>query len=262
MSYCSRVDQNCENKRKIICDTNFLINFLNFLANKLSFKYWEVFKSFKKLMNCIKSCSIDGCIYCSTIVYEKEFKKTVFYKVPFLKKLDGIYQKKFESVINSSLNITTTNEYELSDLIQFSNDFTENNSLNLVGEEDLSLILIALMELEKDKNEEFLIVTDDENFRTVILEVSRSNSISLNTKLYTNLKIIPIRSLPFLTTTYKCCKYDDLEDYGKFFLWNISSLRGVHIKQRKFSITFDWIANGFNEARLHKSKNSEVGICE
>ncbi len=96
MSFCDRVNEKCENKRYTICDSNFLINFLNFCTNlKKQLDFKDFFKIFSHLLKMVCECCEGDKFFCSKSVYDKEFNETIYKKVKFLLKLENQTAKRY-----------------------------------------------------------------------------------------------------------------------------------------------------------------------
>lgn len=258
MSLCERIEDICENKRVTIFDTNFFINFLNFITRDRKRSYREVFTEFRDFLTLLFECA-DHEIHCSQRVYDEEYKKTISIKVPYLKRLSGEYQRNFTNLIEGILNLKVINNDIINKIEELSNNFLEQKGINRVVERnDLSLLLIALEILKRKKTtNSSLFVTDDTSLYSFINHINQQNHIELDGVVFKNLSIIPITCLSYMTTAFKCCKFEKLGELGKFFFEKRMKIENPKMREIKLKPFYNWWTIDYYKARSEKEQKIE-----
>ena len=259
MSFCMRINENCQNRRKTIYDTNFFINFFKYIVIKKKYRFRECINEFKSFMDRLSDkCWIDEKAYCSQKVYDEEFCRTLIFEVKLLNELNKRDQNEFKNLLRNYLIIKGHNEEALDDLKIIVNELRGRNEIGDVGRADLSLLYIALDDIKAHESD-FLIVTHDESFYKLILSIKNGDPINLAGITYNRFNLTPITTLPYLTTTFKCCNFADLEGLGINFLLRRSYIPNKNLKKKRLINTFDWIADVYTPARNFKNeRNQEV----
>jgi len=254
MSFCKRINRNCQNRRKTICDTNFFINFFKYIVIKKKYRFRECINEFKKIMDRLSAkCWIDEKLYCSQKVYDEEFCRTLIFEVDFLNRLNRRDQNEFITLLKDYLIIKRNKKEALDDLNIIADDLKSKNEIGVVGRADLSLLFIALEDI-KANDSDFVIITHDESFYKMILLIKNGDPINLAGDTYNKFNITPITTLPYLTTTFKCCYFDDLKNLGINFLLRRSYIPNKKLKNKKLINTFDWISDVYTPARIFKNE--------
>ncbi len=255
LALCDRINRNCENKRTTIFDTNFFINYLNCITENIKRPYREVLKDFKIFIANLYECS-NQKIYCSNQVFNEEYRRTISEKVPYLSVLARQYQMDFVNLIKNSLNIKTINNNLIEPIEEISNMFLNQKGISKIVEINDLTLLIAALEILKERilANGLLFVTDDTSLYALINHINEENRIDLNGEVFNNLHIIPITALSYMTKVFKCCKFDNLEGFGRFFFMNNIKINNPKMRETKLTPFYSWSTNEYYNARTEKEK--------
>lgn len=265
MSYCERVKKKCENKRYTICDSNFLINFLNFctyLKRQLHFR--DFFKTFTHFLNLVCNCCEEEKFLCSKSVYDKEFNKTIYRKVKFLSKLESQIatryfienKKKIKAEYEKYLNYKSVDEKKLDELKVIANQYTRKKNKREIEKPDLSLFLLALEDMRKSTDHKFLIVTDDVSLYDFINHQKDIGEIELSRMRYTVFNIIPITAVSYLTTIFKCCKFQKIKEFDEFLFLKELKIDNERMRIQKCMTHYKWVQSIYPKV---KAKKESIG---
>lgn len=262
MSTCNRINANCDNKRMIICDTNFIINYLNYIISRnRTIGYRALLNKLNDFLDLICYCGINNTIYCSGKVFNEEYCGTIFRKVHKFQQLDRMAKDTIKQGIESHLTLSDVSDDSIQHLKVFSDDFTSSKRISPVHEPDLSLLIVALEKLKDNQSTKFLIITDDDSFYDFINYVKQMTSLTLGTTNFNKFNVIPITSTTFLTLVFRCCKFNELQEYEKFRVVSQQRIGDANIISGKYKKFADWVFNDYTSALLIKQENSGVGIC-
>ena len=181
MARCRRINDNCENRRSIIIDTNALIHYTQYLSEtKYSdTDYHEIFRDFRDLFNTIKMQCSYRKFFVSEKVLREEYHNTFIAEVKFLNELDYYYQTRFIDVIIHNLRTRNIHRNLLTALRPIADEYSRLRRSDHIDNRDLSLLLAALEELKDHPRWNFLIVTGDDSFRRFIPYIKNLNQITL-----------------------------------------------------------------------------------
>lgn len=256
---CDRTKNQCKNRCLIIVDTNFFLNILTYIIKFKTQSFREILDEFVEVLSLISACSIDNKIHCSKKVFD-ELTRTIFSKIPRLRGLDQATQTMIIKLLKKILSVQEVSEEIITELKAFSDEIMHDETK--VGEDDLSLFGLALEKFNVNNGSFSIIVTDDSDFYDVVNELKQKNPLTVVGKSYTNLEIVPILSLTFLTPIYTCCQFNGLKKYFTIVFEHSLTIKDEDKKERKLRGIAHWWLNDFEEAIIKKQENKVVGICE
>ncbi len=261
ISYCERIDKKCENKRYTICDSNFLINFLNFCTSfKRQLNFREFFKIFKHFLRLVCDCCQEDKFFCSKLVYDNEFNLTIYRKILFLTKLEkriAFYyinenKKKLKSEYEKHLNYKSVDKKKLKELKVIADLYTKQKIKREIEIADLSLFLVALEDMRENIEHKFLIITDDVSLYDFINHQKDSGAIELSGMKYTIFNIIPITAVTYLTTIFICCKFQKIQEFDEFLFRKELMIDNERMRIYKCMAHYKWLQRVYPKAKGEK----------
>lgn len=256
---CDRTKTQCKNRCLVIVDTNFFLNILNYIIKFKTQSFREILGEFIEVLNLISACSIDNKIHCSKKVFD-ELTRTIFSRLPRLRGLDQATQTMIIEILKKNLTVHFVSEEIITELKMISDEIMHSETR--VGKDDLSLFGLALENFSTNNGSLSIIVTDDSDFYDVVNEIKQINPLTVVGKSYTNLEIVPIISLTFLTPIFTCCQFNGIKQYFKIIFEHCLSIEDEIKKERKIRRFADWLLYDYEEAFIKKQENKEVGMCE
>ncbi len=264
--------EECENRGYIILDTNFLLLLLDYLHiqnRRLGIR--DYCSRLNEILLALSGCSINGKFYVSKRLFDNEIDYFNNNRAALFResqKFNRGYRsdiRKVLGVITSFLSIIAVDNNDLN-LIQ--NEASICFGYNPPGENDLSLILLALnlSNSDSDGNPSLIISGDtkmkifQENHLMVLGSFENHKKDALKCDVF-NIE----DSFNPLARVYSCCKLDTIDDYYDIYCEKVKSLLRDKIEvrksfDRKFDIFKEIVANK-NNYDLIKQKNLEKGVC-
>ena len=260
MAHCDRINENCENKRYTIWDTNSFIFYMKYLSYKYEKNYFRVRNGIERIINLLcNNCWVDNALYCSSRVLNREYMNTLFAEVSFLNNLNRNDTQYFKTLFKKNLiNITVSNETALDDLYRKAEAFRRRRKLSEIDRRDLSLYFIALEGVRVNPSIHYIIVTGDDSFYEFILETQREGAIQIEGHRYDTSKVFTISLLAYFTPLYECCLYNELKELRYYIVFILPEHLPKRVKERKYKKFLEWNDSRFALANLIKEGVIEV----
>jgi len=260
MARCRRINDNCENRRSIIIDTNALIHYTQYLSEtKYSdTDYHEIFRDFRDLFNTIKMQCSYRKFFVSEKVLREEYHNTFIAEVKFLNELDYYYQTRFIDVIIHNLRTRNIHRNLLTALRPIADEYSRLRRSDHIDNRDLSLLLAALEELKDHPRWNFLIVTGDDSFRRFIPYIKNLNQITLAGTTYMTSNLNGTILLTLLTHLFTCCQFNEVCELRQDIFKRETEGKDDNIFRRKAIIYNKWYEDVYLPA-VERKQN--YGVC-
>jgi len=260
MVRCRRINDNCENRRSIIIDTNALIHYTQYLSEtKYSdTDYHKIFRDFRDLFNTIKMQCSYRKFFASEKVLREEYHNTFVVEVKFLNELNYYYQTRFTNVITDNLQTRMIDRNVLTALRPIADEFSRRRRSAHIDNRDLSLLLAALEELKDHPRWNFLIITGDDSFRRFIRYIKLLNQIRFAGRTYMTSYINVTILLTLLTHLFTCCQFNEIFELRKDIFVRETKGRGDNVIRRKTNIYNKWYDKVYLPAVV---KKRNYGVC-
>ncbi|MFX0134780.1 MAG: hypothetical protein ACFFDN_14155 [Candidatus Hodarchaeota archaeon] len=230
MAVCTKKGKECQNCRKIIIDTNLLIDISNLFLQMNEKKEFNPYTQkkvidnkymtkFNEFLDLILACSLDNSIYCSSLVFDSEFMRIpdfICHNRAIQNEIRNLFREKIKRIEIDNDNLNKLKEC-------LDKKALNKPKIQGVGKEDLSLLLAALDNLKIDNENKFLLVTMDTAFRRIINYSKDMKYLDLNNNRYETSGVESITSTSFLLKIYNCCEFDEFEEFRKYQLSKIAS---------------------------------------
>ncbi len=254
---CLRINQSCHNHELTIFDTNFFKNILNFYNNSSLTRFNTFFLKVYDLLRvkCL-NCAINKVTYVTNKLARVELYpievSTLFSIATIFRRFDDKHHLELVNcLIEKIVEVQTlSNTTELDELKDLADSWSNANRLGVIGERDLSLLLLALL-LANNHSNPVIIVTDDLPFYEFINYCYNLGTIELDCVIFNSKKVCSISAVHYVFNLFNCCCFNEFEDFFSFMRDELNLIKFGIKKEMKRDLLLDMTKLSL-KSRKHK----------
>ncbi len=106
----------------------------------------------------------------------------------------------------------------------------------------------------------FLLVTDDVSLYDFINYQKDIGEIELSCMKYTNFNIIPITAVSYLTTIFKCCKFQKIQEFDEFLFKKELKIGNERMRIQKCLAHYKWLQRVYPKVKGEKDLNGKKRV--